>query len=238
MDFHSSEIRVLVLLPLTILLIYKIIKMSLKVRSPQEQRWQFLFEIYKSDRLDQRLFVLFYVMRVSFVSLVIGSLSRYPRIQGVLMVLVNFGMLIYLIWGSPIQRTLSKIQHLVIEIPLLLYNIFFIFLAVTESNINVKNALGQLMTILYFITSIITPLIILIKFLHIIYCILFKTHDGFERVQSQNIDEGEEVVSDNSEQQQNEVDLMEINQEGKENFYTKNNLNILDSNFEADVVIE
>ena len=171
---------------LTIFIGYKILSVSSEVRSirgrhlneGQEQyleaslsglqRWKFIFEIYKSDSLPQRLFVLIYIIRVVSVNLVLGCFSQYPLVQAILMVSMSFGMLLYLIWSSPIQKTMGYIQHIAIEISLLLYNILLTILAVQENEKNL-GVIGQLMTILYLITPIATAIMIVVKLLYDIY---------------------------------------------------------------------
>ena len=189
LDEIYKSLRTLVCLAvplLTFFVIYKILRVSSEVKSIRDrhlnegqeqyleaslsglQRWKFIFEIYKSETLSQRLFVLIYIIRVVLMNFVLSCFSQYPLVQAVLMVSMSFGTLLYLLWASPIQKTSSYIQHIAIEISLLLYNILFVILAVQENDQNL-GVIGQLMMILYLITPITTAIIILIKLLMRIY---------------------------------------------------------------------
>ena len=214
------------------------------------ERWKFLFEIYQSDGL----FMLVYLIRVAFLSLIVGCLSEYPHIQAILIVLINFGMLFYLILGSPIAKKISYIQHMVIETALLVYNGVFAILAVFDlKSDRLRDTSGQLLMILYLITSLITAMLILMKLLHQVYRLLFKANGGLQtghiqlREFSQN-SEYEEEINENSQQQRNVADeivvgFREINQEGKCTFLLK--IKTLDTDpgseensIEADVLVE
>ena len=149
----------------TIFVIYKIIFLKNQDQGPQaNERWRFLFEIYKPDRFYQKVFVLVFIARVTFVSIIIGSLNESPQIQAMLIVFVNFGMLTYLVLSSPIKKEMSFLQHLVIETALLFYNGIFALLVICGlRDEDVKNASGQLVMILSLLTSLITALLILLK---------------------------------------------------------------------------
>jgi len=262
-DFQWNEIfevppRILIcffVILFTIFVIYKIIQV--RKRRSQEQyvrlnasnypeRWRFLFEIYQSNGL----FMLIYILRMAFVSFIIGCLSPYPQVQASLMGLVSVAMLLYLILGSPIAKKISYLQHLIIETALFLYNGVFVILVVFDlKDEDEKNISGRLMTTLYFTGSLITALIILLKLLKNIYHLLFKARDGLQadhiqlREFSQNSGGNEREINESFEQQPggNEVNFREINQEGNNIFLRK--INILDSDaeddeIEANVVIE
>jgi len=178
----------LVVILLTTFIGYKIIHISSEVKSIRERhlkegqeqyleasllgfrRWKFIFEIYKSENIPQRFFVLIYVIRVILANLAIRCLSEYPLVQSISMTIISFGMLFYLIWGSPIQKRMSYIQHIAIEISLLLYNILLVILAVQENDENL-GVIGQLMMVLYLITPIATAILIGGKLFYNLYSI-------------------------------------------------------------------
>ena len=183
---YQLSLSLFVVMPSTILLLYKIITISSEVRKIREeenllhfQRWRFLFETYRFDRVYQRLFVGLFVLRMALMSIIIGCLYEYPRIQAVLLVLISFGTLFYLIVVSPIEKRTNFIQHIVIESVMLLYNILLAILAVEKDSQNIdadmKNALGHLMTILRLLTSITTTGMILAKLSGQIYYLYCKT---------------------------------------------------------------
>jgi len=199
-------ISLFVVLPLILLLVHKIIKISSKVKEAREnseqeyfQRWRFIFEIYKNDRPLQSLFVLIFILRIVLVSLIIGCLEESPLLQAFLLILLSCGMISYLVWASPIQRKISYIQHMALETVLLLYNTLFVILAKDEDpNIDVKNALGQLMIVLYLATPTITAAIIVIKILHDIYSLFGTTIASLGLIEFREItsnDEENTVVS-------------------------------------------
>jgi len=172
------------ILPIILFLIHKIIQVNSELNSDQEvsasrlQRWKFIFEVYKNERLYQQLFVLIYLVRVVSVSIIIGCLYEYLLIQAIFLVFVSLGMVSYLFCASPIKNISSFIQHIIVEIALLLDNFLLVILAVIDGSQNidadVKNAFGQLMTILYLIAPILTVIIIVVKLLRNI-CSFWKT---------------------------------------------------------------
>ncbi len=173
-------IALVVILPLIVFIMSKIIRVNSEEKSIEEiagqeelQRWRFVFEIYKSDRLSQRLFVLIFMMRVALISIIIGFLVKYPVVQAILMTIVNFAMLCYLMCASPIQKKFCSIQHMVIENTLLFYNVLVVVLAVENGDpnidVDVKNALGQLMTVFYLIAPLLMAILIVIKLLYHVY---------------------------------------------------------------------
>jgi len=133
---------------------------------------------------------------------------------------MNLGMLLYLILGSPIQKKIIYLQHLIIETTLFLYNGIFVILEIFDlKDDDVRNVSGQLMMILYLTASLITALIILLKLFYKTYHLLFKTHDALQaghiqlrEFSSQNSEE----MNESFEPQRvvNEVGFREINQEG------------------------
>jgi len=189
----------------------------------QSEKWRFLFETYQSNGL----FTLIYILRMVLLSFIIGYLSQYPQVQASLIVLMNLGMLLYLILGSPIQKKISYLQHLIIETALFLYNDIFVILETFDlKDEDEKNISGRLMTTLYFIGSLITALIILLKLLKNIYHLLFKAREiqaGHIQLREfrESSEEDEEERNENFEQRQtsvNGVSFREINQEGKNVF--------------------
>ncbi len=181
LTYEFKDLRIMICLAIVLLTIFVICKI-IKTKNQEEQEeqgWQFLFEIY-----NQRIFLLIYIVRVAFVSLIIGWLQKSPKIQASLILLVNFGMLVYLISSSPIKKKMSNIQHKVIEAALFLYNGMFAILAVLDlkDDDGVKNASGQLMIILYLVTSIITAIIILINPLNTHNWILIYFSVEFQRL--------------------------------------------------------
>jgi len=149
---------------------------------PHLQKWKFVFETYRNERLAQRLFVLIFIIRVVSVSLIIGYFEKYPLIQSILLMIISFGMVSYLFCASPIQKKMSHIQHLVVEIALLLYNAILVLLVVSENaqniDVDVKNALGQLMALLLLTTPLLTSIIIFVKLLKNIYDKTFGSNSG------------------------------------------------------------
>ena len=151
---------------LTSFVLYKIFHVSrrMEVNLP---RWRFLFEIFSEN---QRFFISIYFVRVVMYHLVIGLLYDYPLFQAFLMVLMSCGMCSYLIWISPIKYTFSKVQYLIVELALLCYNFIFGVLAAFDLiESPATNVFGQLMNILYLITSVLTAIIIILKTIQIVY---------------------------------------------------------------------
>ena len=150
---------------LTLFRLSQIYKNSRKRREEVEMpKWRFLFEIFTEN---QKSFILIYFARIIMYHLVIGLLHGHPRLQAFSMMVLSFGMCFYLIWKAPVKRIRSKIQYLVVEFALLCYNVIFCLLAIFD--FQGSDVLGQLMNILYLITSVITTFIIVIKIFYMIY---------------------------------------------------------------------
>jgi len=182
----------------------------------QGERWRFIFEIYKPNRP----FLLLYIIRMGSVSIVLGCFSEYPDVQAILMVLANFGMLFSLIYGSLIRKTICYIQHLIIEIGLLLYNILFMLLAVQGHQENV-DIIGDLMTIVYLITCIKTAIVIVLKLLLYIFCFM-QTSGGNQtgHIQLRELNQSEVEENGNSEQQSTaEIGTWEIDNDNNDGKY-------------------
>jgi len=225
-DFRLIEVfefppRVLIcflVILFTIFVIYKIVQLKKNMMSQEQshERWRFLFETYKYDG------VLIYIIRMTFMSLTIGCLSRYPRIQASLMGFMSFTMLLYFILGSPIKKKINLIQHIVIETGLSLYHGVFAIFVVFDG---LRNTSGQLMTILYFSTSLITVIMIFMKLLYKAYHFLFKSSGSIQtgNIQLREFSENDEENADEREQQENvdEIRFREINQESKNIFVAK-----------------
>ena len=150
------------------------------MEADQRQRWRFVYEGYKSDHVYQRLFIFIFLLRVILINVVLGCLYSYPMMQAFSILIINVGMSYYLIWASPIQQTINKVQHLIIETALLFYNTIVFSLTILdldedEENMSIKKAIGQLMNILYLITPVLTAMIIVFRLLQNIY---HKTHDS------------------------------------------------------------
>jgi len=160
---------------LTIFGVMKILKVSQRGREEDNPRWRFLFEVFSEN---QRFFIIIFWVRLILVHLTLALLKDFSYFQGLILILLSFGMCFYLISHSPIKKVLCKIQYLIVEFALLFYNLIFCGLAVFAlSDDLVTNILGQLMNILYLITSVITAFLIVVKILHIIYC-QYKAHNS------------------------------------------------------------
>ena len=239
-EFPRTLIYLVVIL-FTISVVYKIIRIRRRQPNTNQgqqnisdypERWRFFFGIYKSDGL----FMLISLMRVTLLSLVIGCLSEYPHIQAILILAISFAMLLYLILGLPIAKRISFLQHMVIEAALLLYNgVFAILVACDLEGESAKQVFGQSMIILYLITSLITALIIWMKLMYNVYDLLFKARGGLQtghiqlREFSQSSEEEEGEVDESFEQEPEQqsvaneiVGFEEINQQGKERFWSFN----------------
>jgi len=223
-ESYRILISLFAMLPLNIFLIYKTFNISSEVKrirenGPKEhleitpshlQKWRFTFEIYKSDRLYQRLFVLIYLIRVISVSIIIACLDKHPLLQAVCLVLISFGMISYLFCASPIQMKISHLQYLVVEIPVMLYNaLLFALTVINETqnvDVDVKNALGQLMTLLFLTTPLLTSIIIVAKLLIQVYNLYKKrssnieTPSGFIQLSEMSHDDDEEREEESLEQ--------------------------------------
>ena len=146
-ELKKSQINVwtLICMLLTIFVLIKVLG-----------RWRFVYEIYKSENI----FIFIYLLRVILVNLILSFFSDHPQTQVFTLMGISSGMVFYLVFASPIQKTISKIQHMTTEVALLLY--YTILLANFDE-------FGHLMAILYLITSFITSILIVYKLLRIIY---------------------------------------------------------------------
>jgi len=142
------------LFPLILFLVWR----AINAREDWEQRWKFLSETFKFERLPQRLFVLFYLVRMILVNIIISYFENYARIQAILMMLLSFGILYYLVWTSPFQKKIDNFQCRVIEIALFLYHIILAILGFLDGKDNKDIIFGQLIGILYLTTPVITTI--------------------------------------------------------------------------------
>jgi len=200
---------------LIIFIFRKIFKVSQRRGEEDNRRWRFMFEIFSEN---SRFFIFIFFLRVIMFDLVIGLLGNYPYFQSFSMILLSCGMCFYLVWLSPIKKTLSKIQYLTIEFALLLYNLIFGVLAVFDlSDGLMADILGQLMNILYLITSVITAVLIVLKIIHKIY----KKYNSSSR----NLQENQIQLSEvNQDSPIESVPFEALNQEEEEaNFGDQNN---------------
>ena len=163
---HLNSLRGILGILLTTFVLYKIFIMSRR-REMDFQRWRFLFEIFSENH---KCFILIFFLRMILFHLIIGLLYNSPHFQPFGILLMNFGMSFYLSWLSPVQKTINKTQYLIIESALLFYNLIFGILTVFGfSDGSVTGVFGQLMNILYLITSVLTAFIIIVRILQIIY---------------------------------------------------------------------
>ncbi len=223
-EFPSRISICLVVILITAFVAYKILRISKNQEqqniSNYPEKWRFLFEIYRPGGY----FLLIYILRVTCLSLILVYLSEYPEIQAILIILVSFAMLLYLILRSPIAKKISSMQHMIIEAGLLFYNgVVAILVVFGLENDEMENFSGQVMIILYLMTSLITALIIIIKFFYNIWNLLFKTRNGLQtgHIHLRELSQGssEEETDESLEQQEgfaDESSLREIHQQGKE----------------------
>jgi len=208
-----SNPRSILFICLTIYIFYKIFSMSSRGETGSP-RWKFLFEIFSEN---QRFFILVYFTRVIVYHLVIGLLNGYPSLQAFSMMLLSFGMCFYLIWTSPIKNALCKIQYLTVELALLSYNCIFGILAVFAlKESSVTDVLGQLMNILYLITSVITVFIIAFKILHIIYR-YSKAQSSLVHIQLSEMNQENDLGSPQASIRFEPLNQIEMNSEGENN---------------------
>ena len=182
--------------------------------------WKFLYEIFSEN---QRFFIPIYFIRVIVYHLVIGLLSYYSKFQGFSMILMSCEMCFYLIWISPIKNTFSKIQYLIVELTLLCYNFIFGILVIFDfSDGSLADVFGQLMNILYLITSVITAIIIILKIIHTIY-LHYKAYNSSEALQINRIQLSEMSQESDSDSVPASVHFEPLNQQQEEVDYEGQN---------------
>ena len=206
----------------TLLVFRQICKISQRRRETDLQRWRFLFEGFSGN---QRFFILVYFVRVIVSHLVLGLFSHYPQFQGFSMIVMSCGMCFYLIWISPIRKAISKIQYLIVELALLCYNVIFGVLAIFDfSDGSLADVFGQLMNVLYLITSVITAIIIILKIIHPI-SLHYKAYNQSEALQINQIQLSEMNQESDSGSLSESVHFEPLNQEEEEvNSEGQNNL--------------
>lgn len=206
-QMNAWTLSYMLLILLAILVSTKIIQVA---RSGFEtERWRFVYEIYRSESLGQQLFVFIYFLRVVLVSVILSFGTNYPHIQIFTLMIISFGMIFYLVYTSPIQKAISKVQHMITEIALLFYHILLgismvLFNFEDEKSINIKNVLGHLMAILYLITPLITGIVIVFKLLKNIYDYYQRENSRLEHIELSHLSNGDQSVNENSMQVSNE----------------------------------
>ena len=148
-------------------------------------------------------------------------MEKHPVVQAIFLALISFGMTFYLIIASPIRKKISFIQHLVIEIALLLYNVALVIFSV-RPDADLKDTLGQMMMILYLIAPFITAILIVMKFLSNFYSLykpfgsnIAPSSSGFIQL-SEMRNEGEEEDQDENEERNESSQIISVIEDADE----------------------
>ncbi len=185
-----------IVIPIKVLQIYK--KETLK----NEQRWRFLFEVYKSNQP----FVFIHMLRVLVFSTFMSYFKSYPQVQSLGIFLTSLSVVTYLLWKSPIENKLCYLQHILLESLLVFYNLLVCILSILdfsgEKASEFRVVIGGIMTVEALGAPIITALLISFKVIRCSFYFFQKAHKNEGFIQMSRIN--------SSEQQDNMERIFEI----------------------------
>ncbi len=91
-----------------------------------------LFEDFKDSTFHQQAFMFYSVLRSCVFNIIIVCLWAFPLTQVFMIVFLSFVMLWYLVFKAPLKSRLEFIQQLCFEIALMVVNVSFFVLAISE----------------------------------------------------------------------------------------------------------
>jgi len=91
-----------------------------------------LFEDFKDSTFHQQAFMFYSVIRSCVFNAIIVCLSTFPLTQVFMIVFLSFMMLWYLVFKAPLKSRLEFLQQLCFEIALMVVNVSFFVLAISE----------------------------------------------------------------------------------------------------------
>jgi len=98
-------------------------------KSGDLDQYEILFKISKDATYSQHLFMAIFIIRTYLFSLIIGYLFDHPLAQAILIILLNIGMLMYLIIKTPLKLKVKLAQFIFQEIMVFIVNLCILILA-------------------------------------------------------------------------------------------------------------
>jgi len=165
--------------------LYKILTVNSSVRKIQQNKtseedidktfgdYKTLFECYKGDSYFQQIFMFVFMIRVSLFNGIIGYLYPHPLAQAILVILINTGILVYLVIKRPMRKIINLIQQILLEGIIFVFNIGVFILAILDAedqkNETTRENIGDMLIMINVIVPILAMTLIAIKILLIIW---------------------------------------------------------------------
>ena len=150
---------------LAILIFIKIIQVNLSLRRKGTnnenglEKYKAFFECYKTQSFNQQIYLAFYILRTSLFNVIIAYIHKNPLHQAILILLLNFSMVAYLVFKKPMKKRVNLLQHLTLEVILLVFNTCLLILAMADNAGNYSPDLRRKIGDIMMTINLIVPMV-------------------------------------------------------------------------------